>query len=141
MIPLPDVFTKAKRSEAMSRIRGRGNRTTEVALVKIFRANGIVGWRRHQSLLGKPDFVIRRQRLAVFVVGCFWHGWPKHGRSPQNNRSYWREKLARNRARDLKVSRLLRKKHWIVLRLWEHDVENTPLVVSRMRYALALKTK
>ena len=54
---MPDVFTKSKRSEVMSRIRSRGNKDTELKLAKIFRANGITGWRRHQPVFGKPDFV------------------------------------------------------------------------------------
>jgi DNA mismatch endonuclease (patch repair protein) len=53
---VPDVFTKAKRSEVMSRIRGKGNKVTEVALAKLFRANGITGWRRHYPIVGKLDF-------------------------------------------------------------------------------------
>src|SRR6266487_1435382 len=105
----------------MAAIRSSGNRDTELRLADILRSQGITGWRRHQPLPGKPDFVFRRERLAVFVDGCFWHGCPKHGRTPDTNSGYWHEKLARNRARDLKVSRALSKNHRIVLRLWEHD--------------------
>jgi DNA mismatch endonuclease Vsr len=75
---MPDVFTKRKRSEVMSRIRGKGNKDTELALAKLFRASHISGWRRNQRLIGKPDFVFPKQRVAVFVDGCFWHGCPKH---------------------------------------------------------------
>jgi DNA mismatch endonuclease, patch repair protein len=81
MAPVPlrsDVFTKAKRSEVMSRIRGKGNKDTEVALAKLFRANGITGWRRHYAIAGKPDFAFPKCKLAVFVDGCFWHGCRKH---------------------------------------------------------------
>ena len=55
---MPDVFTKAKRSEVMSRIRGRGNKSTELALVKFLRTARITGWRRHLPLLGRPDFTL-----------------------------------------------------------------------------------
>ena len=138
---MPDVFTKKKRSQVMAAIRSTGNRDTELKLAAIMRAHRITGWRREQSLPGKPDFVFRRERVAVFVDGCFWHGCPKHGRKPGTNKNYWEEKLARNRARDLKVSRKLRKNRWIVLRLWEHDVGKALLVVSRLRAALAMETK
>ena len=47
---MPDIFTKAKRSEVMARIRSRGNKDTELALVRVFRAHGITGWRRQLSL-------------------------------------------------------------------------------------------
>jgi hypothetical protein len=64
---MPDVFTKAKRSAVMSRIRGSGNRDTELRLIALFRAHGISGWRRRMALFGKPDFVFRRERVVVFV--------------------------------------------------------------------------
>ncbi len=122
---MADVFTKAKRSEVMSKIRGKGNKGTEVALAKLFRANGITGWRRHYPILGKPDFAFPKQKLAVFVDGCFWHGCPKHGTQPKGNKAFWRAKLAANKARDLKVNRLLRSSGWRVLRFWEHDLGPT----------------
>ena len=74
---MADVFTKKKRSAVMAAIRSHGNKDTELKLISIFRGHGIKGWRRHQPLPGKPDFVFRRERLAVFVDGCFWHGHPE----------------------------------------------------------------
>ena len=73
---MPDVFTKAKRSEVMSRIRGTGNKDTELALIILFRLHRIKGWRRHQPVFGKPDFVFPAVKVAVFVDGCFWHCCP-----------------------------------------------------------------
>jgi DNA mismatch endonuclease, patch repair protein len=121
-LQMSDVFTKAKRSEIMSRIRGHGNKDTEVALAKLFRRNKIIGWRRNQKIFGKPDFVFSRFKLAVFVDGCFWHGCPRHGTQPVGNRSFWKRKFARNRARDLLVTRTLRSQGWQVLRIWEHEL-------------------
>ena len=117
---MPDVFTKAKRSDVMSRIRSRGNRDTELRLIALMREHGITGWRRNAPLFGKPDFVFRAAKFAVFVDGCFWHGCPKHGTMPANNRAFWKAKLARNKARDSDVTRALRKAGWKVLRIWEH---------------------
>ncbi len=68
---MADVFTKAKRSEVMSRIRGRGNKATELALAKLLRRHRITGWRRNQAVFGKPDFIFPKLKLAVFVDGCF----------------------------------------------------------------------
>src|SRR5688500_1907499 len=84
---MPDVFTPAKRSHVMSRIRGRGNKDTELALAALLRRNGIAGWRRHQPVFGKPDFVFPKLRLAIFVDGCFWHCCPGHSNLPVNNRA------------------------------------------------------
>ncbi len=81
---MADVFTKRKRSEVMSQIRGRGNKDTELALIKVFREHDICGWRRNKPIVGKPDFVFTKQRVTVFVDGCFWHGCPKHANMPAN---------------------------------------------------------
>jgi len=114
----------------MSRIRGRGNKDTEVALARLLRANGISGWRRHvairieecrmQKFKVRPDFVFRQVRLALFVDGCFWHGCPKHATKPVNNRAFWKRKLAGNKTRDRLVNRTLRAQGWRVLRIWGH---------------------
>ena len=116
---MADVFTKAKRSAVMALIRSRGNRDTELRMIALFREHGITGWRRGVRLFGKPDFVFRAGRIAVFVDGCFWHGCPRHATMPASNRAFWKAKLARNAARDRAVTRTLRKAGWRVLRVWE----------------------
>ncbi len=119
---MSDVFTKAKRSEVMARIRSRGNQATELAMAKLFRRHEITGWRRNQPVFGKPDFVFLKFKLALFVDGCFWHGCPKHGTQPAGNRSFWKKKFARNIARDRLVNHALRQANWRVLRIWEHEL-------------------
>src|SRR5688572_30116316 len=106
---MSDVFTKEKRSEVMSRIRSKGNKDTELLMIQILRRNRLSGWRRNQSVLGKPDFVFKEQRIALFVDGCFWHGCPKHSNIPKNNRQFWRRKLLANRIRDVFISKSLKK--------------------------------
>jgi DNA mismatch endonuclease (patch repair protein) len=139
---MPDVFTEAKRSAVMGRIRGKGNKDTELRMMALFRAHGITGWRREQKLFGKPDFVFRRERVAVFVDGCFWHGCPKpkHAPLPKTRAEWWAAKLARNRARDLLVTRTLRKAGWRVVRIWECDLakaKNWPRLARRLYRALS----
>ena len=119
---MPDVFTKEKRSEVMSRIRGHGNKDTELALIRVFHRLGITGWRRRQAVFGKPDFVFPRLQAVIFVDGCFWHGCPKHATKPRNNAIFWRRKLAANKIRDRRVTRTLRREGWGVLRIWEHEL-------------------
>lgn len=131
-----DVFSIGKRSAVMAKIRARGNATTERNLVQAFRTLKIAGWRRHVATFGRPDFMFRKQRVVVFVDGCFWHGCPKHGRNPKSNTAYWLPKLARNRARDSLVSQHYRSRGWRVLRLWEHDAETAPLRCARRIAAL-----
>jgi DNA mismatch endonuclease (patch repair protein) len=125
------LFAGLTRSELMSHIRSRGNKKTELALIKIFRAHKITGWRRNQNIFGKPDFLFPKSKLAVFVDGCFWHGCRKCYCAPKSNRAFWRQKVDRNRKRDVKVNRTLKKLGWGVLRVWEHE-----LAVNRRRQLL-----
>ena len=120
----------------MAAIRSRSNKDTELALAKLLRRHSITGWRRHQPVFGKPDFVFRRKKVAVFVDGCFWHGCPKHGRRPGTNRAYWLPKLERNRNRDKAVKHELSKAGWIVLRIWEHDLAAHNRVAKRIAKVL-----
>jgi DNA mismatch endonuclease, patch repair protein len=106
----------------MSRIRGQGNKETELALIKLFRLNGITGWRRRWPLYGKPDFVFPKLKVAIFVDGCFWHCCPRHSNMPATNRPFWQRKLDGNRRRDRLVSRTLRRRGWRVVRVWEHEL-------------------
>ena len=131
---MSDVFSKAKRSEVMGRIRSHGNRDTELALMRVFRRQGIRGWRRHRPVFGRPDFVFAKARVAVFVDGCFWHGCPKHSSVPATNRAFWLRKLTANSVRDLLVNRTLRGLGWQVVRIWEHELarKNEKKLMRRM---------
>ena len=131
-----DIFTASKRSKIMSSIRSKGNRSTELRLARLFREHGITGWRRHQRLPGSPDFVFRRERVAIFVDGCFWHGCPKHGTQPKDNARFWSEKLNANKRRDLKVTRQLQSMGWKVLRIWEHALKDAKRTLARCRAKL-----
>ncbi len=135
---MPDVFTKEKRSEVMSLIKGKGNKRTEGVLVRIFKGQGVTGWRRHLKLPGKPDFTFRKERLTVFVDGCFWHGCPKCYRAPKGNRKFWEAKITRNRKRDREVNRELRKGGWRILRIAEHSLKkrDRKRLISRIEKAL-----
>lgn len=119
---MADFLTKKQRSALMSSIKGKGNKDTELALMRLLRRHRITGWRRNQTVFGKPDFVFPKARLALFVDGCFWHGCPKHGNNPANNRAFWKKKMAANKARDRRVNRILRRDGWRVVRIWEHDL-------------------
>ena len=97
---MPDVFSEAKRSEVMSRIRGKNNASTELRLISILKSGRVTGWRRHTQLPGHPDF-------------------------------------ACNKERDRTVSKRIREKGWIPIRVWEHELENPSAVLRRLRRALA----
>ncbi|MFA5192193.1 MAG: very short patch repair endonuclease [Verrucomicrobiia bacterium] len=134
---MADVLSKKKRSQVMATIHSHGNKDTELKLASILRANDVTGWRRLQRIPGKPDFAFRKQRLAVFVDGCFWHGCRWHCRMPKSRQSFWRPKIARNKARDVEVGRLLRMSGWRVLRFWEHSLREPERILNRLQAALA----
>ena len=129
---MADIWSKQKRSEVMSLIRSRGNKATELRLIKIFRESHITGWRRNQPLFGKPDFTFRRERVVVFVDGCFWHGCPKCYKRPGSNQEFWDSKIGNNRKRDRRVSRELRREGWKVIRIWQHQLNKSAVVAKRV---------
>ena len=69
----------------------------------------------------RPDLIFPKERIAVFLDGCFWHSCPQHGTTPHANRGWWLEKLAANVERDRRHDRELRTAGWLVLRFWEHE--------------------
>ena len=73
------------------------------------------------GLRTRPDIVFTRERVAIFVDGCFWHQCPRHGAVPQANRAYWLPKLEANTARDRRTSESLKQLGWRVVRIWEHE--------------------
>lgn len=129
---MADVFTKKKRSDIMSKVKGRGNAATELRLIRIFRENNIACWRRHVKLFGNPDFVFSKARLTIFIDGCFWHGCPLHATSPRTNYIFWKKKLEKNKARDKAVNCTLKSKGWRVLRIWQHELHNSKNIVKRI---------
>lgn len=113
----------------MALVRGRGNKSTEVAAVAAFRRHGVTGWRRHVDFRrfggGRPDFYFPRARLAVFVDGCFWHGCPVCARrTPRNRSAFWQSKLDANVRRDRRVRRALNRAGIQTLRVWEHAMRD-----------------
>ena len=131
----------AVRSKTMSAIRGKGNRTTEVrvrmGLVRMRLAGFILN---AEELTGRPDFWFARARVAVFVDGCFWHGCPHCGHVPKTNSEFWGAKIRRNKWRDGRVDRDLRKRGISVVRIWEcaiRDPKNLKRELARVARKVA----
>lgn len=116
---MADTLTKAERSALMARIRGKDTRPELFIRSSLHRAG--FRFRLHASQLpGRPDIVLPKHRVAIFVHGCFWH---RHGCAlssmPATRRAFWREKFARNIERDRRSARRLRALGWRVLTVWE----------------------
>jgi DNA mismatch endonuclease (patch repair protein) len=116
---MADVFSRAKRSEIMARIKGK-NTKPELRLKKLLRAAGI-RYRSHPNLPGTPDVILPDLKTAVFVHGCFWHGHKGCRRSlpPATNKAFWIKKIAGNTLRDINKARALQELGWTVKVFWE----------------------
>jgi DNA mismatch endonuclease (patch repair protein) len=134
-----DPLTKQERSERMSRVRGTGNKSTELAVEKVLNQAGISGWVKHPTdVLGRPDFYFPECRLAVFVDGCFWHACPRCARrTPVARQDFWSAKIDENRRRDERTRRRLRRDGFHVMRVWEHEAAGLRWL-SRLRRMLPI---
>lgn len=120
---MSDVFSKRKRSQVMQSVRGKGNRSTEGRIRHRLASSGLSGWHLHATgIIGKPDFAFPKERVAVFIDGCFWHGCKTCRNLPATNREFWAEKIRSNKLRDRIVTSRLRRDGWAIIRFWEHDV-------------------
>src|SRR5712671_3329669 len=120
---MADVFSKAKRSWIMSRVRGKD--TLPERRVRSFLHRQGFRFRLHaRALPGKPDVVMAKHRTVVFVNGCFFHGHSgcKRATTPATNRRFWARKIERNKERDALAIRALRKAGWRVVTVWQCDV-------------------
>jgi DNA (cytosine-5)-methyltransferase 1 len=121
----PSRVPPASNEVILRRMRSTRRRDTkpELALrselhrlgLRFFVDKPVVGTRR------RADILFPRDRLAVYVDGCYWHGCPIHGTTPKQNMDWWIAKLAANRARDEDTVAKLCAAGWTVLRFWEHD--------------------
>lgn len=105
----------------MSRIRST-NTGPELILRKALWASGMRYRTSSEDLVCRPDVVFPKQRLAIFLDGCFWHGCPEHYVSPRTRQAFWGAKLLTNVERDRRQTRELEAAGWRVARFLEHDV-------------------
>lgn len=117
-----DVFSPAKRSEIMRRVRSKGT-TPELLVRRVVTKMGFRYRLNSKTLPGHPDLVFSRLRKVIFVHGCFWHGHScKAADLPESNRGYWEAKRSRNVARDGRTRRELSRHGWESLVVWECQV-------------------
>ncbi|WP_221250554.1 very short patch repair endonuclease [Desulfuromonas versatilis] len=130
-----DIYSREKRSEIMSRVRS----TDSVAERKVRSALHRAGYRfrlHRKDLPGKPDIVLTKHKLIVFVHGCFWHRHEGCSRAtiPKTNRDFWVEKFSQNVARDMRVRKELEAAGWKVRIVWECETTTgkLPSVLSKI---------
>lgn len=120
-----DIFSKRKRSEIMSAIKSK-NTALEKRLFTLLRKRGIKFKTHYGGVIGNPDIAQPKSRKAVFLHSDFWHGWRLPSWEHILPSDFWKVKLKKNRARDTKVLRALRRKGWKVMILWGHSFRKDP---------------
>src|ERR1044072_861926 len=122
---MADVFTKQERSSIMRKVLGK--HTKPEIIVRKYLSSQKIRYRLHSKKLpGKPDIVIPSKKIAILINGCFWHGHTgcKNSVLPKSNRVYWEEKIGRNKLRDRRNLRALKKEDWRVIVIWECKLSN-----------------
>ncbi|MEW6332082.1 MAG: DNA mismatch endonuclease Vsr [Pseudomonadota bacterium] len=138
---MPDVFTKAKRSEVMSRIKGRDTQPERAVRSMLHRMG--YRFRLHKTdLPGKPDIVLTRYGTVIFVHGCFWHRHKgcRFAYVPKSRQKFWQTKFESNVKRDRKVRGRLRKLGWHVIVVWECALRSPSRLWKRLEAALSERT-
>jgi DNA mismatch endonuclease (patch repair protein) len=132
-----DPLDADTRSPHMSKIKGKGNKSTEILVEAVLIESSLGGWVKHpKEIVGRPDFFFPSQKLVLFVDGCFWHSCPVcNRRVPSNREDFWRQKLDQNRRRDNRQHRQLRRQGYHVMRIWEHELKK-PSWFKRLRSML-----
>ena len=117
---MADVLTSEQRRKCMSRIRSK-NTKPEIIIRKFLFAHGFRFRINVKRLPGTPDIVLRKYQTVIFVNGCFWHGHEgcRYFRLPKSNVDFWKNKIERNKERDLRERIKLRDMGWHVIQFWE----------------------
>lgn len=122
---MTDIVSPEKRSEMMSRIQGR-NTAPEIAVRSLLHRMGYRFRLHRRDLPGRPDVVLPKHHVVVFVHGCFWHRHSgcRFAYTPKTRKKFWKEKFEGNIERDRKVQRELRKQDWKVVVVWECETRS-----------------
>lgn len=127
---MADIFDKEKRSNIMKEVRAKGNKSTELRLIELFKNNNIKGWQRGYPVKGHPDFVFKALKIAIFVDGCFWHGHDCRNLRPKSNQEYWNQKRERNIKHDNDITIRFQNRGWQVIRIWECEIKSKQFPVK-----------
>lgn len=117
---MPDIFTKEKRSEIMSKIRSKGTKI-ELKMKKALEDAGIE-FEYQPKIFGRPDFFVS-PKIAIFCDSSFWHGRNWRSLKKQLPKQYWHKHIQESIDRDKVVNAELRKRGYKVLRFWDDDIE------------------
>lgn len=131
---MSDNLKPDDRKRTMQAVKSKGTRL-EKRLFAVLAGMGINGWKKNAtSIAGKPDVAFPKQKIVIFVDGCFWHGCPHCRRKlPKTNRVYWKRKIKRNVELAEFYNKQLSQDGWTVIRIWEHEIADMTNLKFRMK--------
>ena len=131
---MTDIVNSQRRSEMMSRIRGRDT-APELAVRRIAHKLGLRFRLHRKDLPGRPDLIFPKHRLAVFVHGCFWHRHDgcRYAYTPKSRTAFWTHKFTDNIARDRRNEKTLLDLGWRVLIIWECETRDAENIRQKLR--------
>ena len=136
-----DIVSKKKRSQMMAGIKSKNTKPELVIRKLLFNAG--YRYRLNKPTLGvKPDLVLKKWNLCIFVNGCFWHRHTgcKLASIPKSNHEFWEKKFKQNISRDEKNYKLLKKNGWNVGIIWECSIRNKKININTLIKNLTTKT-
>ncbi len=138
---MSDIFERAKRSEIMSRIRGRDTKP-ELVVRRIAHRLGFRFRLHRKDLPGSPDIVFPRYRAIIMVHGCFWHRHSgcKYAYTPKTRVQFWRNKFEGNVVRDRRNELALSERGWRTMVIWECESKDHQAVAERIESFLREST-
>ncbi|MBS7565655.1 very short patch repair endonuclease [Mucilaginibacter sp. Bleaf8] len=139
---MTDVHKKEVRSYNMSRIKSKGTKI-EIMLAKALWTKGARYRKNDITIFGKPDFVFKKLKLAVFCDSEFWHGKDIAALEARigTNKEFWINKIRRNVERDRQVNEHLTARGWTVLRFWEKDIKKNTEQIADCVCSVLIKLK
>ena len=124
---MADIVSKKKRSQMMSAVRSKDSKIEVDFRKKLWQA-GFRYIKNVAKYFGRPDLVLKKYKVVIFIDSCFWHGCRRHRQLPATRTKFWSKKINGNKKRDKQVNRYYKKLNWKIIRIWEHDLRKKGFV-------------
>lgn len=127
-----DNLTKEQRSYCMSKIKSKWTKQ-EIKVHNFLKGNKIKH-QMHPKIIGCPDILLTKDKITIYLHGCFWHKCPRCFKKPKTRMTYWTQKINNNVRRDRRNEKYLKREGYKLLKLWEHDInKNIHMCITKIK--------